>query len=168
MLRKILALTLLAASTPALAQEVIRTPGRVGVGVGGGTIGGGVSVKTFIDETMALQFLAAARTYDYGTGAVGWLAASADLLFEMPAFAETEPMDIAWSVGPGVALGVATGKSSTSSTVAISGVAGIEFLFKPVPIDFVLEARPTIVVVPGVSFATNDLVEVGGHVRWYF
>lgn len=93
----------------------------------------------------------------------GGLGLSADYLFEMPTLAETEPLDIAWNIGPG--LGVGLFPAADIVGVAASGVLGLELGFNPVPIDIVLEYRPTVLVVPAVAF---DFVNISGHVRWFF
>ena len=70
----------------------------------------------------------------------GGVAGSLDYLLEMPTIASNAYFNVAWSFGVGAGVGVPTTNSSLGA--AVSGVAGLEFNFMVVPIDFVVELRP--------------------------
>jgi hypothetical protein len=147
------------ASTPALAGASHRSAGHTGVGLGGGTTSGGISVKHFFSDTSAIQGVVG------GWG--GWnnsgLGLSADYLYEMPALAEIQDLTVGWNVGPGVGLGLYAPTDEVG--IAVNGVVGIEFAFGPIPLDLVLEYRPTVNVAPRVDF---DFINFTGHLRWFF
>lgn len=149
----------------------IRSPGNVGVGLGGGTFATGLSLKYFAASDFAIQ------------GNVGWwrsrwggcdhndhycggndsLAVSADAIFEQPVFAGNGSVDLAWNFGLGGALGLSDYDDTIGAAVA--GVLGLEVLINVIPIDIVLELRPNILIVPDVDF---NLVDFTGHIRFYF
>ena len=150
--------TLLLLLCPSLAMAA-PDGGPFGLGLGGGLGVSGLSGKLWLGDSAAFQ------------GVVGvWgltddhLGAGLDALLEMPAIAETEPVEVAWNLGVGGTLGVG-GSSSIPLLVGVSGVAGLEFNFQPIPLDLVLEYRPGLIVVPGVDL---DLVNFSGHIRYYF
>ena len=155
----LLAASLLLASSSAWAGASHRTAGSTGLGLGAGTTGGGISVKHFLTDGTAVQGVIGA----YGGWDGGGLGLNADYLLERPAFATTEPVDIAWNVGLGAGVGLFP--KSDVIGVGVSGIAGQEFAFVPIPLDLVLEYRPTIGVLPGVGL---DLVNFTGHLRYFF
>lgn len=163
MLRHLVAALCLSAATltagPARAGATHRSAGHTGVGLGGGTTSGGISVKHFISDSSAVQGVVG------GWG--GWgnsgLGLSADYLYEMPPIAETTDLTVGWNLGPGVGVGLYAPTDSVG--LAVNGVAGIEFAFGPVPLDLVLEYRPTLYLVPGVGF---DFINFTGHLRYFF
>lgn len=140
------------------AQAKPREGGSTGVGVGSGTFANGLSIKHVMGGSAIQANVGSWGTYrKFGGG----LALSADYLLEMPTLASVSILDVAWNVG----LGAGAGLVSDSLAVAAAGVAGLEFNFKPLPIDLVLEYRPGLLIVPDVSI---DLVNFTGHLRWYF
>ncbi len=167
------ALTLGALALAAAAHAgAVRHAGNIGVGLGGagsfgnaGVGGGGLSVKYFTSDSMAIQGLVNAR----GGSGYSWLGLNGDYLLEQPALGNPEGLEIAWCVGPGLGLGLATYDTAggTESWVAVSagGVAGLEFNLEVIPLDIVLEYRPSLVLLPDLEFA---LVNFGGQVRYYF
>ncbi len=140
----------LSASAPVQAAS---PAGPFGIGVGGGLGVSGLSGKYYMGST-ALQGMV-------GTYAGDGLGVGVDYLLEMPNLTSSEPVDIAWNIGAGGSVGTI----SDTSFVAVSGVAGLEFNFNPVPIDLVLEYRPGVALVPGFAM---DLVNFSGHLRFYF
>ena len=91
---------------------------------------------------------------------VGGVAGSLDYLFEMPTIASNVYFDVAWSFGVGAGVGVPTTNSSPGA--AVSGIAGLEFNFALVPLDFGIELRPTIGVAPDVGV---NLIDFTAHLR---
>jgi hypothetical protein len=150
------AAALLFDATPAHAKGGVRDPGNVGIGIGAGTLASGLSLKYFQGDT-ALQgnigINAANRSRSND-----WLSLGFDYLFEQPSL--TGDTDY-WILG-------------------VSGVAGLEFLFNAVPIDFVIEYRPSIYLFDdsyygydwdyrrGDSNIQPDLINFGAHLRFFF
>ena len=73
----------------------------------------------------------------------------------------TEFFSLDWSFGLGAGVGV----RDDNTGIAAAGVAGLEFNFTVIPIDLVLEYRPTLAIHPDVDL---DLVDFSGHLRFYF
>jgi len=173
-LRKISLLCILVAATlvvePAAAANKVRANGNFGIGLGGGTFATGVSMKYFLDAPLSVQgtigwwrgrYWCSGRHCGYGGG--DSFALSADLLWEMPRFAGNEAVEVAWMLGGGVGLGIDDFDNDFGLGAAF--VIGIELNIQPVPIDIVLEYRPGIYFLPGVSF---DPVNFTGHIRYFF
>ena len=145
----------------AVAGAPHRGAGHWGIGVGGGTTGAGVSAKTFLSDNQALQGVVGLYG-PWGQGAQG-IGLNADWLWEMPTLAEGEPVELAWNAGLGA--GAALFPEFNSLGVGVSGVLGLELAFKPVPLDLVIEYRPTLSVLPGIGL---DPLAFTGHLRWFF
>lgn len=153
-----LLLALSLASRPAAALPP-RGGAKFGVGVGGGLGVSGLSGKLWLDEGHALQGVVGA--WGVGRDGVGYgLGVSIDYLWEMPVLAQPEPVVIAWNLGLGGSVG-----ANSPAWLGVSGVAGLEFNFQPVPIDLTLEYRPGFGILPGFG---PDLVNFTGHARVHF
>lgn len=145
--------TALAASSPG---------GNFGLGLGGGLGVSGLSGKYYLGDAAALQ------------GVVGWwgagqkyggLGVNVDYLFERPQFAGGDPIALGWNFGVGGSLIVWESGYDDSFALGASGVLGLEFLLQPFPLDFVIEYRPGVSLVPGFGV---DLFNGSGHLRYYF
>ena len=145
----------LLASAPAFADAPIRQGGNFGLGIGGDTYNSGLSLKYYMSSGQALQGVVG---FNYRRD---WIGLNLDYLFEMPALATGNVVELGWNLGPGAAVGI----SDYGVGAAVAGVAGLEFNFNPVPIDLVLEWRPSLNIVPNVDL---DLVGFTGHIRFYF
>ncbi|MCK6524410.1 hypothetical protein L6R49_23640 [Myxococcota bacterium] len=150
-------LTAVALLLPSIARAEV--PGNFGIGIGGGLGVSGISMKAPFGP-VAIQGV---------IGTYGWndrydddrLGVSIDALWEQPSFASGGPVNLAWNIGFGGAVGV----GRNDPLVGISGVAGLEFIVQPAPIDIVLEYRPGIILSPGTDV---ELVNFSGHIRYYF
>ena len=92
------------------------------------------------------------------------LAGSLDYLYEMPRMARVKnAFELAWSMGFGAGVGAVD--FSDGPLVAGAFVLGLEFLISPVPMDVVIEYRPSILLVPKIGY---DMLDFTGQVRWYF
>jgi len=153
----------------AQAAGGVRQVGNVGIGLGAGTLATGFSVKYHMDPKMS-------RQGNVGLWRSGWycnrfrcwgggqsLAASGDLIFEMPVLTGNKDVTLAWEVGGGVGLGLS--EYGNHVGFAINGVVGLQVNIDVVPLDVVLEYRPGIYLAPGFGF---DLVNGGAHIRYYF
>ena len=174
MFHRLLPLVLIAAlgTAPRDAHAVeladfIREANHWGIGFGGGNGPAGISFKYFLAKEMALQ----AVVGGFGWGHNGWtdddafggggLGVQVDFLFELPTIVMAgDVMELGWSVGPGVWFGV-----GPDFWLGAAGTLGLEFNFIPVPIDLVLEYKPSLKFVDTVGF---NPVLFAGHVRIYF
>lgn len=144
-------------ATPALAGTPIQSNGNLGLGLGAGTHVSGLSGKYFISSDFAGQLVVGWWGLGRGEGGIGL---SGDLLWEQRPLLSVDALDLAWNIGPGVNLVSGGGGFG----LGVNGVLGLEFDFKPVPVDLVVEYRPGISVLPGVG---ADLIGFGAHVRVY-
>lgn len=145
-------------ATTADAGASHRKAGSTGIGIGGGTASAGISAKHFMSDSMALQGVVG--TYGRWQDGSG-LGLSVDYLLEQPTFASADVVDLAWNVGVGAGLGI----GDSALGLGVSGVAGLEFALAPIPLDFVIEYRPTLGLSP---FLYLDLVNFSGHLRYFF
>jgi hypothetical protein len=155
MLSLITVLTLFSSS----ARAEDPSGGNFGLGIGGGMISTGISGK-YYQGPVAFQ------------GVVGWwglgregtdaLGLNLDFLKEQPSFAGGGPLQLGWNYGLGGGAVIVDGGGLG---LGASGIAGLEFLIQPVPLDIVLEYRPGLWIVPDVNL---DLVNFSGHIRYYF
>jgi hypothetical protein len=134
--------------------------------VGGGTGVSGLSGKYWLGDHNAFQGIVgtygAGHYHDYyGHAYYTGLGVGLDYLYEMPAFAETEPVVFGWNLGFGGSLGL----NDDVTFVGAAFVLGLEANFQPAPFDLVLEYRPGLMIVPGVG---ADLVNFTGQLRFYF
>lgn len=156
----------LARQPTAHADDSGREGRQFGIGIGAGTIANGLSLKLPLGEN-ALQGVigilgggGADERFRHADG----VAASLDYLWEMPSLARSPYFSIAWSFGPGAGFGVRT-REQRAANLAVSGVAGLEFNFLAVPLDLVVEYRPTVEIAPHPRV---ELVDFTGHLRFYF
>lgn len=147
--------TTLAWAAPAHADK----PGTFGIGIGAGTATNGLSGKYYMGS-FAIQ----ANLGLYGVGADRFgnngFAVSVDGLLEQSALFKNGVVSIDWNLGLGGGLAL----SDDNFLLAAAGVIGLEFNFVPVPIDFVVEYRPTLVIT-GLDLNPIDFT---GHLRFYF
>lgn len=137
-----MALTFLVAS-PVMAQEgSTARPDGFGIGLGSGSMSSGLSAKIHRGGT-AFQGVVGCGYGYYGRGYYsGWcnsLGVSIDVLKNMPIFVDADVVQLAWNIGAGGSLAI-------GNRFAVGGqfVAGLEFLFPSVPLDLVLEWRPSL------------------------
>ena len=153
----IAALTVVTASETAHADK----PGTFGIGIGGGTISTGLSLKYYTGSSFALQgnvgLLGSGRDRFAGQG----IAVSVDGLLEQSSLYRNQYFSLDWNFGLGGGVGVL----SDTLILAAAGVIGLEFNFIPIPIDFVVEYRPTLQILNDVNL---DPIDFSGHVRFYF
>jgi hypothetical protein len=155
---------LLALSAPAVADKgPIHSSGRIGIGLGSGTIANGLSGKYYTGAKFAFQ--ANLGTVGGRGGDKfkdnGGIAVSLDGLIENGPITTTEHFSLDWSYG----LGVGVGLKDDNSAIAVAGILGLELNFTVVPVDLVLEYRPNLAVDPDVDL---ELVDFSGHLRYYF
>ena len=158
----------LSASSEAQAIELadnIRAAGHWGIGLGGGLSTSGVSFKWFMADYLALEAVAG---FFGGGGAFGsdnlnsgGLGLQADLLFELPTIVMAgDVMELGWAIGPGVWTSI-----GGTFWLGVNGTLALEFNFIPVPIDLVLEYKPSLLLIDNIDFSAYSFA---GHVRIYF
>lgn len=163
---------LIPATSFAKGGKAVRQAGNIGVGLGAGTFAAGLSLKYFTDQSLAIQgnigewrsrwWGRCNDRYCYDGGGDG-IALSVDVLFEQDVFAGNGNVDLGWNAGVGGGLGVSDYRDETAA--AIAGILGLELLINVIPIDIVLEFRPSVMIVPDIHF---DLIDFTGHIRFYF
>lgn len=141
----------------------IHAPGRLGIGLGSGTFANGLSLKYFAAESMALQFNLGSVG---GSGGdrfkdVGGFAASGDVLIENGPLLASSLLNLDWSYGVGA--GIASRNDNVA--LAASGVLGLELNINVIPVDLVLEYRPSLLISPDIDL---EIVDFTGHLRFYF
>ena len=138
-------------------------PGTIGIGLGSATSASGLSGKYYTSPTMAFQAVvgsfgaAGLNRYSEYSG----FGVSVDALVENSALVKNEFFSLDWNFG----LGAGIGLLSDTLSVAAAGVVGLEFNFVPVPVDLVVEYRPTLGLVPDLHF---EPIGFTGHLRYYF
>ena len=152
----VLGIALLA--VPAVSQATtseFAQAGRIGLGLGGGSLTSGLTGKLYLSDAMALQ---AVLGYWGGAG----LSVQADGIWEMPSLFSNDVLNINWNVGVGAAtiLGGFYGFG-----LGVSGIAGLNFQLKNIPVEFVGEFRPTFVF---GEFWNNFWPGGGGYIRYFF
>ncbi|NOY24346.1 MAG: hypothetical protein GXP62_00590 [Oligoflexia bacterium] len=144
-------------------QSSLRSPDRMGIGLGIGTSTAGLSGKYFLKETMSVQAVLGAG-YGATTNSAGWTTGfglGADILAELPSFAAVDDVEFGISAGPGLGLWTAGGQFN----LAAAGVVGLEACLLTFPIDFVIEYRPRVMLAPTLGI---DWFNLSGHIRYYF
>jgi hypothetical protein len=115
-------------------------------------------MKYFMSESQALQGVVGIWGLGRDHGTI--IGLNADYLWEGPSLTRGSVIDLGWALGVG-----AFGGFGDAFWLGVSGVLGLEFNFVPIPIDIVLEYRPGLLVLEHVD---ADLINFGGHIRYYF
>jgi hypothetical protein len=146
-----------------------RRRGHTGVGVVTGLWTNGVSVKSMVSRRDALQatFGASWTPFAYWPGLGAGLGL--DWLHQAPVLWDSPALRLAWNLGLGLDVRLATGGTSLDVGVGVHAVGGLELLFTRLPIDLVFEYRPGVIANPrkggGLAFTYGDL---SIHTRWWF
>lgn len=165
--------TVMLAGSSAFAQMQIKQAGNFGIGLGAGTTAYPISLKYFLSDTLSVQGNVGWARWGWGWGngyygGWGWraLGLGADILYEGGTLAGNSDLTLDWEVGGGAGLTLAGGRGA-SLGLAVAGVVGLQLNIHALPIDFVVEYRPTLWFVPNgdLWFAPVDFT---GHVRYYF
>ncbi len=170
----VIVVVLMMAASPAMAQSDEARIEGLGVGLGVGTGLSGVSLKSQRGGGTAFQGVIGCWG-SFNNECQG-LGASVDLLVNMPVLTQDGSVSLAWNVGGGGAVGVRggsdwgrhpRGRGYRGDNMWLAGqfVAGLEFLFPSVPLDVVVEWRPSLWIVPGIYL---DFANAGFHVRYFF
>lgn len=160
-------------STSALAKGGGKTysSGKFGLGLGVGTLATGLSGKYMTGDS-ALQFNIGLHINDYGRYGDA-IALGGDYLFEMNRLLDKGDFEIGWNLGPGIGL---TFSDTGFWAASASFVLGLEFVINVIPLDIVLEYRPSLYIFNdrydywynGRDGFGLDLVNFGAHIRIFF
>ena len=153
-----------------LQSKAIKKAGNTGFGLGAGTLAVGLSLKHFLADDFSIQANVGywrgcwnCSHYYYNNNG---LAMSLDFLVEGgPLLSIDDKLSIDWEAGLGGGLGINNWADNGGLGVGISGVVGIQFNIHLIPVDFVIEYRPGLYVIPNVGL---DIVNFTGHARYYF
>lgn len=136
----------------ALAGGSAARSGALGVGLGQGTRVWGLSIKTVRGGT-GIEVVGGRMGDGYGL--------NISSLFEIPPLASGDILEFGVNLGAGGALGVGGGGVYASAGI----VAGLEFNLVPIPLDIVVDFRPTLDILQDFNVS---LISFGGHIRFYF
>ena len=151
------------------APRAIKKGGNLGIGVGAGTLATGLSLKYFLSDDTSIQANAGFWRGCFGCSSRyrsnyyrEAVAISVDFLLERGPIVGDNQLSLDWEIGAGGGLGFG---DNGGLGLGVAGVAGLQLNIHALPIDIVVEFRPTIVIVPDVYF---NIVDFTGHVRYYF
>ncbi len=102
--------------------------------------GGGLTLKTFLDEKNALEFIG--FFYNKGTRISG--------LYEIHGDLNTES-NLKWYIGPGAHVGLFKG----NTYVGIDGIIGIDYKFKNLPLNLSIDWQPSFEFGSGAGFGAD-------------
>lgn len=171
------AVVLFCGAQSAFAAKPIKQAGNFGIGLGVGTTATPISMKYFLDSSLSIQgnvgwwrgwgwggcgrFRGRDRDFYCGGYYRDALGLGADVLFEGGPLAGNESVTLDWEIGGGAGIGLA----DYGFGLAVAFVTGLQLNIHALPIDVVLEYRPSLYLVPGLAF---NFVDFTGHVRYYF
>jgi hypothetical protein len=160
-----IAMVLMAAtSLSGLAEDAradaFRRGGRIGLGVGGGTIASGLTAKTYIGGRAALQAV---------VGFSRWgLSLGGDFIQEFRPFAQTPAGDLFGGLGAGAGLVMYDDTISRATVFGISAVLQLGWHFNRVPLELILDWRPTFYFGDFTGLGGFFAGGGGGAIRWFF
>ncbi|MEZ4319323.1 MAG: hypothetical protein R3F61_17550 [Myxococcota bacterium] len=163
-------LAALALGAPAMAAPPIRNGGNLGLGLGATTSIVGLDTKYWMNPNLSFQALLG--VYDIGRGFDDLaLGVDADVLVEVPLVDADDAFDLGLALGAGGVF--ASGANADLDLVAGANlVVGIEGNIDAVPLDVVIDYRPTIWLLDDLDGLDDDFrldfVELGVHVRYWF
>jgi hypothetical protein len=139
-------------------------PGTLGVGLGEGTLASGISGKANSGGIVYQGVIGSVRGRGYhdryGYRHHSGLGLSLDALVSRGNIVAGQLLALDWSAGFGGGVGFA----HDDVAFAMAAVAGLEFNFRPIPLDVAIEARPNILIVPDVDFD----FDITAHIRIWF
>ena len=133
--------------------------GKLGIGIGGSNLVSGLTAKYYLDNRIAVQLALGAWG---GYGALVGL----DGIYEMPQLFKQDALSINWHVGVGAAVGNYRHSDYGELVVGASGIAGIGFQLTAIPIELILDIRPTFLY--GSTWNHPWYGGGGGAIRFFF
>ena len=157
----VIVLSVLSLAQPASAQFPC-TPRTLGLGLGGGNLISGVSVKRCLTKDTAVQGVVGGLVYGVGVGA--------DYLVAQNTVWTGRDVRLRWGVGAGTGL-VSHGFAGFGGVLLdFSAVVELVLEFKTLPIEVTTDWRPGYLMGFGstASLGYLHLNGGGGAIRWYF
>lgn len=148
-----------AAKGNAAAITPFAQKGKLGIGLGGSNLVSGLTAKYYLDSRVAAQLSLGAWA---GYGALVGL----DGIYEMPQLFKQDALSINWHVGVGAAVGNYRDSSYNGVNVGASGIVGLGFQLTAIPIEVVLDIRPTFFY--GTYWNYPFYAGGGGAIRFFF
>lgn len=163
MKRSVLVLALglmwVAAPSDAVARDKIGNELKLGVGLGGGTLTSGLTLKYYVAPHLAVQAIFG-RHYSYGN------SLGVDGIFDVAPLWQPQEGTLAFGLGAGVGIYLYDSVGRSESLIAVSAIGQLSFHFSAIPLELVLDIRPSFFVgdfVSGVSWTRG-----GGAIRYFF
>lgn len=130
---------------------------KFGLGLGGGAYGGGATGKLFLGNTIAVQAFLNTGWFGFNLGA--------DALYQGKQLWTNGDLALNWEAGAGAFV-------STWGGIGVNAVVGLSLQYKPVPLEFTTDFRPTFLVGnwSGYRYGAFGPIDYnyGGAVRYYF
>jgi hypothetical protein len=130
---------------------------RIGVGVGGGTMSAGITGKYYLNAHSAVQGFVSGAGYGASIGA--------DYVYEKP-IESYAPGRLFWGVGAGAGTWFYRYQGIQDNLLAVSGIGQVGWHFREVPLEFIIDARPTFFT--GDYTMSGLTVGTGGAARFFF
>ncbi len=170
-MKKIIMIVLMLAMTALYAEGDFKglsesNAGRLGIGLGGSNSVSGLSVKFYLSNNTAVQGVLG-RTYGLGDG----FSISGDFIMDITNLIEgNKDFLLPFYVGAGVNYWTYSWGSYNYNRLGVSGVAGVAFQLKSIPLELSVEIRPTIYLTGGDDNDnhSNFYISGGGAIRWFF
>jgi hypothetical protein len=148
-----------------VSAEEIGKDLKIGVGVDGGTVANGLSVKYYLAEATAAQVVVGVQ--EFGT------SIDAHYIMEFPALYESDAGRFFWGAGGGAGVymysfdsGLPGVEEVSEMVLSVQGVVELGWHFKSMPLEIISDWRPTFNIGDAVSgFAAGG---GGGAIRWFF
>lgn len=145
--------------SPGVLAQNMHSDKSFGLGIGGGLLSNGLTIKGFVRPDLSIQ------------GWVGWYGFAstnlgADLIHEGRRLWTNGDLALNWQAGGGAAVWVWNPTLTDQAiSIAINGVLGLSLQIQPVPLEFVLDLRPTVVFGP---YRGGLYITPGVAIRYYF
>ncbi len=150
---------LLAAASPASAV-IIGKDKTLGAGIGSGSFANQATGKMYLSETHAVQAFV-------GLSTIG-IHANADYVVEFGQIIDKPWGRFFWGLGAGVGAVMYSSGGATANLFTVNGVGQVGFHLKKLPIEAIVDIRPTYYLNSGSYLNAFQYGYGGGAVRWYF
>ena len=146
-----------------------RRPDHIGIGVTVGTGTLGLSVKALLTQHDGLQVSVGLTPGAWSYWPRPGIGLAADYLHHPDVIWRGNHLALAWNLGAGASVRLATSGSTVDAVAGVGAIGGIEVLLEDAPVDVTFEYRPAVLLTlsrrPSLQFAYGDLQ---ANVRWWF
>ncbi len=147
------------ASAQGSGHDKIGKQFKTGIGLGAGTLTSGLTLKHYLAPHIAVQAVLG-RHYSYGT------SFGVDGVVDIAPLWRPPAGTLAFGLGAGVGMFFYGGGASSEALIAVSGIAQLSFHFSELPLEVVIDARPSFFLGDYVSGLSYD--RGGAAVRYFF